>query len=198
MRVLTEIGEVGIYAENGTYVLRPSLYAMTQLGTPEDIVEVYSGVMNGDLQSALAMIYACAEDDLSEVFGYHEGGGNGLVYVPGAAPVDHILPIGQCLAKHGVTGALNPLPRRADQEPEFTTRFVARDHVALAVAHLGVSESDAWNMTMTSVVAALRAKFPQSEINAPGAKAPTKEEHEATEAWYDRVEAARRAKNRNY
>lgn len=60
------------------------------------------------------------------------------------------------------------------------------------VVHLGMSEREAWNATMTSLVAALRAKYPPMEKDSPGARAPTLEEHEATEAWFERVEAKRR------
>jgi len=96
--------------------------------------------------------------------------------------------------KHGITGALPDLPRKAGQEQEFVKEFDARAHVSLAIAHLGMSSAEAWQMTMTELVGALRAKFPQAESNAPGARAPTAEEHEATMAWFERVEAARKQK----
>ncbi|MCI2809393.1 DUF6246 family protein [Eoetvoesiella caeni] len=149
--------------------------------------------MAGDLQDALAVIFACCEADLSAVFGCFESTEAGLKYVAGSAPQEHVVPLAQCLMKHGITGALEPLPRRHDEDPEYVVRFLARDHVALAMAHLGMSEKDAWNMTMTSLVGALRAKFPQQESNAPGARAPSKEEHEATMEWFDKIEAKRKA-----
>lgn len=197
--VLTEIGEVGVHAGDEHYVLRPSLYAMTQLGDPESIVATYASVM-GDLvdashdteqlRDALAVLYACLDADISGQFGCFDEDG---AYISGTAPVNHILPLARCLLKHGVVGALPPLPRKHDDDPDYVTGFVARDHVALAMAHLGITEKDAWNMTMTSLVGALRAKFPQQENNAPGSRAPTKEEHLATEAWFERVEAKRKA-----
>ncbi len=196
--VLTEIGEIGITAGQQRFKLRPSLYSMTQIGEPAEIVRVYASVMAEhhaeQFDDALAVIYACAEDDLSELFGGHEAGEEGLAYRPGAAPADHVLPLARCLMKHGVTGALPELPRKADQEPEFVREFDARTHVSLAIAHLGMSSAEAWQMTMTELVGALRAKFPQQQSDAPGARAPTTEEHEATMAWYERVEAARRKK----
>ena len=60
------------------------------------------------------------------------------------------------------------------------------------MAHLGIGERDAWAMTMTSLVAALRAKFPQ-----PKSASPTVEEHDATMAWFERVQAMRGEKTKN-
>lgn len=203
--ILTEIGEVGVYSGEQAVRLRPSLYAMSRLGGPVEIVETFATVMGGAdddaqagrlFQAALGVIYACTEDggDPSMLFGTYDTSEGMLRYVPGAAPTEHVVPIARCLLKHGITGALSPLPRRSgDEEPVYVKEFIARDHVAIAMAHLGVSERDAWNMTMTGLVGALRAKFPPAENNAPGAKAPSKEQHDATMAWFDKIEAKRRA-----
>lgn len=203
--ILTEIGEVGVYAGGQVLRLRPSLYAMSRLGDPVEIVETFATVMGGAeddaqarrlFQAALGVIYACANEDVdpSSLFGTYESTSGALEYVPGAAPAEHVVPLARCLLKHGVTGALPPLPRRpGDDEPVYVKEFVARDHVAMAMAHLGVSERDAWDLTMTGMVGALRAKFPPAESNAPGAKAPTKEQHDATMAWFDKIEAKRKA-----
>lgn len=203
--ILTEIGEVGVYVGDQVVRLRPSLYAISRLGDPVEIVETFATVMGGAedeaqarrlFQAALGVIYSCVREDvdLSSVFGTYETISGSLEYVPGAAPVEHVVPLARCLLKHGVTGALPPLPRRpGHDEPVYVKEFVARDHVAMAMAHLGVSERDAWDLTMTGMVGALRAKFPPAESNAPGAKAPTKEEHSATMAWFDKIDAKRKA-----
>lgn len=175
------------------YVLRPSLYAMSRLGSPQEIVGLFAAVMadRPDIRDCLAVLYACCEDDLSVVFGAWEDVQGALRYRRGAAEPEAIPPLAQCLLKHGITGALPPLPRKADEEPDYVREFDARAHVALAMAHLGLAERDAWQMTMTSLVGALRAKFPRAEGSGPGAKAPSKEEMESTLEWFERVEAAR-------
>ena len=199
--ILTETGEIGVHVGDDVHILRPSLYAMTQIGEPAQIVEVYATVMTEGLEGAAAeyqfadalmVVHACSERDLSDVFGFFERTDGGLIFRSRLADRSDILPLARCLLRHGVTGVHKPLPRRADDEPEFVREFVARDHVALAVAHLGVSEREAWQMTMTSLVGAMRAKFPPAPDQSPGARAPTKEEHEATEAWFEQIEQRRR------
>lgn len=192
--ILTETGEIGVHVGDCVHVLRPTLYAMTQIGEPAQIVEAYAMVMQDGLQGrvlddqfaeALMVVHACSDTDLSEIFGSLD---ERLRYRPGSADPLHILPLARCLLRHGVTGSQEPMPRRGDDEPEFVREFVAREHVSLAVAHLGISEREAWQMTMTSLVGALRAKFPP-DPNAPGAKSPGADDHDAAMAWFDRIEA---------
>lgn len=197
--ILTEIGEVGVEVDGRTHKLRPSLYAMTLLGDPAEIVRVYVSVMSDEphdaqLMDSLAVLHACADDDLSHVFGAVIETGGRLEYEPGLAPVEHIVPLAKCLMKHGVTGALPDPPRKAGEDPEYVREFDARAHVSLAIAHLSMSSAEAWQMTMTELVGALRAKFPQSDSRSPGARAPSPEEHEATMEWFEKVEAARNKK----
>ena len=189
--ILTAVGEIGVHAAGVDYKLRPSLYAMSKLGEPRDIVRVFVNVMSEppDFTDALGVLFACCEDDVSEVFGY-----NGLdgKYIAGAASQDDVVPLARCLLKHGVTSALPALPVRADAEDQYTDEFDARACASLAIAHLGMTSEQAWSMTMTEIMGALRAKFPQIEENAPGARAPNSQELQAVLDWHDKVEEKRR------
>lgn len=206
--ILTETGEIGVHAGDRVHVLRPSLYAMSQIGEPAQIVEIYAAVMTEGLQGkasadqfgeALAIIHACADADVSDLFGqfYFSEHRQRFIYRRGLADPKDVLILARSLLRHGITGVLPPLPRKAGSEEEYSAEFVARDYVALAIAHLGMSEREAWAMTMTGLVSALRAKFPQPESQGPGAKAPSKEQHAATEAWFDKIEAKRKARNQS-
>lgn len=198
--MLTEIGEVGVYAGEVQVVLRPSLRAMAALGDPEEIVALYERVMSGSgdpkarNQDAQSVIYACApETDIANLFGLY-----GCVTpdgeVPGAAPEEHAITLARHLLKHGVTGAIPPDPK-AEQRADYVRTFVARENAALAMAHLGLTEREAWDMTMTGLVSVLKAKYPPAKSEVPGASAPTKEEHEQTMAWFERVEEMRRKRS---
>lgn len=204
MQILTEIGEVGVHDGERVHILRPSLYAMTQIGGPEEIVRVFTSVMEAapSFVDALGVLYACAETDVSGIFGRIEPADyipeqpciSGEImgatrYVAGAVPPEHVVYLARCLLKHGVTGALAPLPIKEGETQEYTQTFNAREHVAVAMAHLGLSERDAWQMTMTSFIGAMRAKFPAEA--APGSRAPSVDEYEADMARLDKINAIR-------
>lgn len=195
--ILTDIGEIGVHTTDKTYKLRPSLYAMSQLGNPQEIVGIYAVVMADidnpqvkwqQFQDALYVIGVCCDEDIDHVFGYFN---EKMKFVQKMVPQSDIITLAQCLMKHGITSAQEPLPRKHDEEPEYLKEFKASDHVSLAIAHLGMSEIEAWNMTMTSLVSAMRAKFPVPKEDSAGAKAPTKEQHENTMDWFEQVQARR-------
>lgn len=195
--ILTDIGEIGIHMGADCYKLRPSLYAISQLGTPTQIVELFSAVMSDrpPIGDVLGVIHACSDDDLSHVFGCfvpaRAVGAKGLRYVAGAAPLVHAVHIARTLLRHGVTGALPPLPRTTEADGDYTTGFDARANVAVAMAHLGATRGDAWQMTMTELVGAMRAKFPQMpETDEKGNRVPPKmtvKEYDATMEHGDAV-----------
>lgn len=195
MKVLTEIGEICVHAGRDV-LLRPSLSAIASLGEPREIVEIFARVMAGDFIDSLGVLFACADEDISDLFGFYDPGSDSIRYVPGTAPVAHVVPLAQDLMRHGVVGVTKPTPRREGAGLEYVSEFDARGYAAAAMAHLGLPERDAWNMTMTGLSAALQAKFPLPASESPGAGAPSKNENEANEAWHDRVLAAKAARKR--
>ncbi len=195
--ILTEIGEIGVHHNGKTFVLRPSLYAMSKIGSPKEILRTYAFIMLESkdkktrwkqFKEALAVVNCCSEEDLSDVFGYLN---DNLKYVKKAAEFRDVLHLARSLLKHGITGTQKPLKKKEPDQSDYLTEFNAGDHVALAIAHLGMSETEAWNLTMTSLVGAMRAKYPEPESKEPGAKAPTKEQHEATMEWFEKVQRKR-------
>lgn len=194
--ILTESGEIGVHVANKTYLLRPSFYAMSQMGSPSEIVEIYATVMaeieehklkERQFQDALFVIYSCSESDLTEVFGYVD---EQMQYVERLASKDDVLTLARCLLKHGVTGAHKPEPMNSNEPPEYLTEFKASDCAAMAIAHLGFSEREAWGLTMTSLTSALRSKYPKTKESGQS-RAPTKTEHEDTMDWFDKIKQRR-------
>lgn len=186
--ILTDIGEVGIHYEGRDFVLRPSLYAMSRLGTPREVVELFSYVMGASVSvnAVAGILWECTDEDLSDLTGYFDG----EKWVSGVMPEDDIVHLARCLMKHGIVGDVTVTERRGE-EPKYVNEFNAKEHVALAMAHLGLPEREAWGLTMTSLAGALIAKFPLPESNEPGAKAPSSEEHAATMDWFEKVQAMR-------
>lgn len=200
--ILTEAGDIGLYTPNApVVVLRPSMRAIASLGTPAEIIAVFTDVMGGAHRwhtlNALAVLWACVgqgdEDRAADVLGYT--GGDDGAFVPGMLTPDEIVICARHLLQHGVVGMAPERPSTAPpQKP--TTEFKAAEYVALVVAHLGIPADAAWQMSMTSIEAALRAKFPEAgkDKRAPGNNAPTLEEHQQTMDWFEQVQAARKAK----
>lgn len=191
--VITHAGEVGAYFANLPPILfRPSLRAMASIGTPREIVAVLKSICEAPHKwqtcDAIAVAWACAGDaDISHYTGYFDG----PAFVPGLASPDELLIIARHLMLHGVVGAGE---KKAGSGPA-SEEFDAGQYAALAIAHLGMSEADAWHMTMTTLEAALRAKFPDAgKSAAPTAGPPSKAEHEATMAWFERIDAKRKKK----
>lgn len=195
--ILTDIGEVGVHWDGRELVLRPSLYAMSQVGSPAEIVATYARLMDWEpseplpMVDALSVLFACGDaDEVAEVFGVLEAGEDGKFhYTPGKVIPEDAIHIARCLIKHGVTGALPPPEEKVGEEREFVGEFDARGMVAMAMAHLGLNEREAWAMTMTGMIGALRAKYPPPPSER--GKMTRKEFDEAME-WLDKVDAQRK------
>lgn len=198
MRILKDIGEIGIHTDKRDVILRPSLYAMSELGSPREIVEIVSLVCEGAISehderaqmiAARSVLASCTEEDISDLVGYWTEDS----FVRGAMEPEDILVIARSLLRHGVVGALPAEEGRGDdREPEYVAEFDARGYVATVMAHLGLSENDAWQMTMTAALGALRAKYPPQPSDGPGGRSPTAKEHEATMREYDKIDAIRK------
>ncbi|EHR3368896.1 hypothetical protein KTV32_004625, partial [Salmonella enterica subsp. enterica serovar Give] len=176
------------------------------IGTPEQIVDVFVKVHAGHypkhriadpqtLKAANARCFAemaaaaanvvkrCSEGDVAEVIGsYLVTGAGRLLFKPGAIPIEDVIQIARHLILHGVMGD-QPPEEFEGKKGEYSDKFDVRSFVYTAVAHLGMSESDAWNMTMTSFRAAMNAKFPQKEK----AKVPTQEKYDEVMDWAEQM-----------
>lgn len=217
MPAMTAIGEIGIETEGRSYLLRPSLFSMTQIGSPTEIVQTCALLMAEEpddpvllrafrrerFDRALTVWYACAGDqDLGDLIGGlapAPPSGDNLFnstfslqdlrrlnrrprYVPGLLPMADIVALARTLIRHGVMGDAEPTKDARPKASEYMSEFKAMDYAATAVAHLGYSEAEAWNMTLTSFLAAMRSKFPPAEKTPEAIKPHTAEEYDATMA----------------
>jgi post-segregation antitoxin (ccd killing protein) len=208
LKILTSIGEMGVTVGTRTVKFRPSLYAMAQLGSPTEIVELFNAVcgippLTGtawvdepalkawrreQLRGALTVLYCCTEEDIGWLIG---GVTPRMRYSPGVLPMSDIIGLAIGLLKHGLLGDL-PREKMKRGKDTHSNEFVARDFVAQAMAHLGLNESEAWEMTMTAYIGAMRAKYPPQEDAKPAASA---EDFDHVSGWLARVNQARKAAN---
>lgn len=184
----TAVGELAVQVGLRRWLFRPSLLAMAGIGSPQQIVETFAAVHGGfsrmAFDAAVRVMWACSEDgDASELTGYVRTYGR---WVPGKIPPEDILLLARSLMTHGVTGAVKP-DKPAAGAGNYTPEFKASESAALAIAHLGMSESDAWSMTMTGLVLALRAKYHDGKPSVDRVA----DEADETMDWLKRVNAMR-------
>lgn len=215
MQAITSIGEIGISVGDRDIILRPSFRAMSSLAAPHELVHVLADVLappplisgpewlwrpaavahwKRTTWAARSVLDACASEDISDLLGtMGERYGS---YRPGAISLDHFVPLAASLLKHGMIGVIpkSDSEERAQTEDddEYTPEFDARKFVALACVHLGMSEAEAWNMTMTSFSLAMQAKFGKPEKKKPSAK-----KHDEAMAFLERVNARRQRDKQN-
>jgi len=219
MRVITAIGEQGLSHPDGRQaLLRPSFYAMTQLGTPERIVELFAELhrappliqsMSFDTIGAREQAHrvnlqlirrhwrdmlflswevmtACSDDDLTPFIG--EPGSRYGSYRLGPVNPEVMLALARSLMQHGVIGPLPKSKPEADapkKQGTFTKKFDALPFVSKAIAHLGLSEGEAWNLTLTGFAAHWEAKFGENKQERYS------EEHDSTMNWLEQVNKLR-------
>lgn len=205
MQVLTDIGEMGVQVGERYVKFRPSLAAMARLGTPKEIVETFVTVCGAPPLSgnqwldeprlktwrrdqfacAVNVLYACTDEAVDWLVGYIN---ERYRYVRGALPLADIVGLAAGLLKHGVLGDIPPEATRGAKKEDYLSEFKARDFAAAAMAHLGATEAQAWDMTMTSYIVAMRAKFPPAK---DAKKVPTDDEYSHVKGWLARVNKAR-------
>jgi len=175
---ITSIGEIGAYVGDKEYLFRPSLAAMDSLGSPTEIVEKFALLFSSPkinpiwptssyrawerevMATAYDVLMACCNDDVTPLLG-HMGSKWGS-FVPGAMPGMDMIYLARSLMHDGIVG-LKPEGLLAKPKEEYTPKFQAREFVAQAVAHLGMSSDDAWNLTMTEFAGAMQSKFGKPE-----------------------------------
>lgn len=205
MAAITDIGQAEIKLVGHTYFLNPSFLAMTRIGTPEEIVTAMVHVHGGHypqheirneqllkdtyaicfarmIKAAALILQSCCEEDISHLVGGYAYTPRGKVVMKkGFMPLEDVITLARHLIKHGVMGDQDN--EDVEKDGEYTKRFDARSFVYMAVAHLGMSEAEAWNMTMTSFRAAMDAKFPKPEK----AKIPSKKKYDDAMDWAERM-----------
>jgi hypothetical protein len=187
MRILTDIGEIGIHATGRDVLLRPSLYAMSQLADAVDSFATLHGVGSprDQFHAALDVLQACTDEDITDLVG--RMGSRYGTWVMGQIPPADLILLALSLIRHGVVGVVPKLPP-SPEEGGYTSVFEPRELVASAIAHLGLNEDQAWQLTVTGYVLAMRAKFPRPK-NGPGAPSAAE-----LDAAFERLSAINKAR----
>ncbi|EOJ7560210.1 DUF6246 family protein [Escherichia coli] len=212
-----KIGQCAVTVAGVKYVFTPSFAAMAKIANNMDLVQAFA-IIHGSkyparlpvdkdlrnrilarcygevVQTSVLVLKACADSDISHLTGECKITPSGKLKLRhGIIPVDDVITLAKHLLFHGLIGD-GPENKAAEQpqEGDYTPAFDVLEYVYSAVAHLGLSESEAWNMTMTGYRAAVRAKTPpeaKNEKRRPDAAIDKK-------AYDDGMQAARKALER--
>lgn len=195
MRALTAFGEIGITAKSRDFLFRPSLYAMSLLDDAvKTFADIHSPAGGRDVERARFMaaidaLQVCIDEDITELIGH-----TGSTYdrwVPGLVNPQKIIILASSLMRHGLIGPPGDDEDLDAPKKEYSAKFDPAGIVAMVIAHLGLNEQQAWNMTVTGFVMAMSAKFPP-----PPRQRPTIKEYDSMMDWLDKVNAAEKAQKK--
>ncbi|EHK8991077.1 hypothetical protein KCT17_003645 [Escherichia coli] len=202
------------------YLLRPSLKAMVRIGTPEEIVEAYATVHRSEmidllqrcervsprllfwvaslpelgaerlLTTAMRVVQACCEDDMTAIIGEWVGDDAGIRYEPGQLDRTDIITLAQHLMQHGISGKAKVRKLQRHENNETATEFNAIEYITAARSHLDMPRDEAGELTMTEFQMMLAAKYPDQ-------KGLTREEYDSVTDDFLARQAARRAAAEN-
>lgn len=116
----------------------------------------------GLLSTAINVMQACCDEDITALVGEWRPGKRGIVYRAGGMSIGEIILIANTLIEHGLMGKA-PLRvlQRNEGKDQFTKEFRAIDYISAAQAHLGMSRADAECLTMTHFQLLMKAKYPE-------------------------------------
>lgn len=125
------------------------------------------------LATAMSIMQACCDDDLTSLIGEWRPGKKGVVYRKGKMGIGEIIIIARELIEHGVIGKakLRKLQKHENKD-EYSSEFRVVDYINAARAHFNMPRSEAEQLTMTEFQLMLKAKYPEE-------KGFTKEEYDA-------------------
>ena len=170
--MLVECGYVRATASDGTeYTFCPSFRRIASLGTPQEIVSLYAGLHGPHAARDAAYVLAvlCEQDDPTPLVGWSDESGER----PGLMPPDEQIIIASHLMQHGIVGKAKP--DRGDCK--YSDSFNAAEYIAAACVHLGITKSDAEQLSMTEFQIMFEMKFPDANKSRD---VPTREEYDAT------------------
>lgn len=179
-------GEVGIDWGEHHLVFRPSLCAIASLGEPEELVGMLQRAQRNDklgFMTAYRALCACygGDIDIDRLTGVFREVRGRLRFVQGAMPYQDVHVLGVKLLVNGMIG--KPRLSEAKGGPAATS-FDPAEYVASAVAHLGMSYAEAWDMTMLELQRVIEAKQPKKD-------APTMKDAAEMESKIKAIRAAK-------
>ncbi|HGW4560066.1 DUF6246 family protein [Escherichia coli] len=182
-------GQFAAVVNGKRYEFNPCFAAMAKIGNDSELVE-YFALIHGSkypsrlptdpdlrnrimarcygeiVQTSMRILKCCSDDEIAPLLGECRLTSSGKLRLkPGLMPTSDVITLAQHCMYHGLIGDGPEEDAGEIREGEYKPTFNVLEFVYSAVAHLGLSESEAWNMTMTGYRAAVRAKTPPEARN---------------------------------
>ncbi len=209
----TVYGDFTAHTKAGDFTFYPSFENMAKIGTPSEIIDVFSSVhmisfndwlsnttlsnnglvnqahsihKNLALESAKLVLQSCCSQDVTPLVG---GWKMGITKMYGQIGFetnpDKILTIAKHLLFHGIVGKSDK--KETNKYAKKSTEFHADHFVTMARRHLNVGRDEAWSMTMTELIKEIEAITPdRTDDNG----APTDEQYDEVMRMVANIERA--------
>lgn len=185
--MLLEYGHAEIEWEGVKYRLSPTFANMSKIGSPVEIIEDFKSFISTmnvvhKFNIAINVLNACCDKEIpSSLVGRVQFSErrNKFLYVKPAHSLPmliDVITLAEHCFLHGICG--KTYNKQSTGEPLKT--FDAYEYMELARVHLGLSLSEASNMTMTEFVRMMDAKFPPEKSDQL-----TKEENNELLSWFE-------------
>lgn len=160
------------------FTFRPTLGRIAALGRPPEIVEIFRGLLGhrAALDARYVLASLCDQEDSTPLIGWMDLDRG---WQPGAMPAAEQVCLAAHLLRHGLVGAASG-DGRGGEGVKPAAEFQAADYITAARVHLGMSASDAEQLSMTEFQALFEMKFPDAKKKKRDV--PTREEYRAAMA----------------
>ena len=168
--MLVECGFVRAVTDDGDeFTFLPSFGKIAGLGSPQEVVKLYAGLHGQRAESDASYVLACLceQDDPTALTGWLDDDG----FHDGLMSPDEKIIIARHLMQHGIIGKAQP----AKGDGKFSDAFNAHEYISAACVHLGLSRTDASDLSMTEFQTMFEMKFPDKNKR----DVPSREEYEA-------------------
>lgn len=157
------------------FTFRPTFGRIAALGRPGQIVEIFRSLLGPRalLDARYVLAALCDQEDVTPLIGWldlDEG------WQPGAMPASEQICMAAHLLRHGIVGTASG-DSKGGGNVKPATEFQVGEYVAAARAHLGMSASDAEDLSMSEFQALFEMKFPDPKKKRRDV--PTREEYRA-------------------
>ena len=179
-----------------SYELTPSFFNIAKIGTPKEIIETFDSVMSGEKNILTSFADACHVLECcglpTEICGgieYNEWQKRTCISLRKLPFKDVLILAIHCL-KHGICGSNKQIKDNKESgSGEFLKEFNTSEYVLTAVELMGLSMTEAENLTMTKFIGLVGAKISNmggKEKTANGGDVATKEQQEEAFAAFNR------------